>query len=106
VRIKRRFSKYRNNKVTVDGIKFDSQKEAGRWLQLKLLKVTDLQRQVKFPIVINDQKICKYVADFTYYKNGKLIVEDVKSEFTKKLPVYRLKKKLLKAVLGIEITEI
>ncbi len=51
-------------------------------------------------------KICAYLADFTYNRNGKEIVEDVKSEMTRKLPVYKLKKKLMKAILNIEIQEI
>ena len=47
----------------------------------------------------------EYIADFTYKKDGKLIVEDVKSEITKKNPVYVMKKKLM-ADKGFAIQEI
>jgi len=50
-------------------------------------------------------KICRYVADFGYIENGAVVIEDVKSKITKGLPVYRLKKKLMKALYGIDIRE-
>jgi hypothetical protein len=103
-------SKYLNKKVTFDGILFDSQKEADRWGQLKVLErlkqIQGLQRQVIFNFIINDQLVCKYVADFTYQLNCERVVEDVKSSYTRKLPVYRIKCKLMKAIYGIEIKEI
>jgi hypothetical protein len=103
-------SKYRNKKTTVDGIEFDSAKEARRWQELQLLKSTGcifgLSRQEKFSIDINRQHICDYVADFVYANSAGQVVEDVKSEATRKLPVYRLKKKLMKAVHGIDIQEV
>ena len=103
-------SKYRSRKVTTpDGITFDSTKEANRWFELKLLeragRICHLARQVPYPIVINGVKVCKFVADFTYSENGDAVVEDVKSDFTRKLPVYRLKAKLMKAVHGIDVRE-
>jgi len=39
IQYKKRFSKYRNKKTEVDGIVFDSQKEASRYLDLKMLEV-------------------------------------------------------------------
>jgi hypothetical protein len=100
-------SKYHNRRVVVDGITFDSQREADRWGELKLMQeaglIQDLQRQVKYPIVVNGQKICVYVADFVYERDGKTIVEDVKGVRTR---VYILKKKLIKSVFGIDISEI
>ena len=48
----------------------------------------------------------KYVADFVYQEKGQLVVEDVKSKMTRNLPVYRLKKHLMKSVHGLEIREI
>ena len=103
-------SKYFNKKTNADGLRFDSKKESVRWLQLKQQEadglITKLERQVNFDCIVNWQKICKYVADFTYYnKSGVFIVEDVKSSFSKKMPVYRIKKKLLKACYGIDIFE-
>lgn len=47
-----------------------------------------------------------YVADFVYMENGKQVVEDVKSDITRANPVYKIKKKMLMYVHGIEITEV
>lgn len=105
-------AKFGNRKVTVDGVSFDSQKEARRWGELKMLEragsITDLTLQPVFPVVINGVKVCKYIGDFAYYEGDPAIrvVEDVKSEHTRKLPVYRLKNKLMKAVHGITIREV
>jgi hypothetical protein len=103
-------NKYRNTKVTADGHLFDSKKEAARYSELKLLEahgaITDLEIQPSFRLVVNNKLICRYVADFLYYENGFRVVEDVKSEITRKNPVYRIKKKLLFALHGIEIREI
>lgn len=99
-------SKYRNVKTVVDGMQFDSKKEAARYGQLKLLqragKISDLRLQPKFDIVVCGTKICKYIADFEYIENGIAIVEDVKGKRTRE---YILKKKLVKAVLKIDILE-
>ena len=109
-------SKYRNRKVTIGGIIFDSVREANRWLQLKELqtkgKISDLRRQAVFvlaPSVILDGRkkpAIRYLADFNYFENGKQVVEDVKSPATKGLSTYRLKKHLLMSVHGLEISEI
>lgn len=102
-------SKYNNVKSDFDGKKFDSNKEKNRYIELKALEqkgeISELHEQVKFTFAHNDVKICSYVADFTYNKNGKEIVEDVKSEVTRKLPVYRIKKKLMKSFYNIDILE-
>ena len=102
--------KYKNVKTILDGISFDSRKESARYSDLKLMHragaITDLTLQPKFDIVINGQKVCSYIADFSYVENGVTVVEDVKSEMTRKLPTYRLKNKLMRAVHGIEIREI
>lgn len=101
-------NKYHAKKTTVEGIVFDSKKEADRYLQLKQLEehyqIQDLQRQVKFPLIKKSKygKEIKYVADFTYLENGKLIVEDVKGV---KTPVYKLKKRLLAEKYDILIRE-
>lgn len=100
-------SKYNNVETYYDGKKFDSKKECERYKELKQSNVEDLQCQVKYPITINGVKVCGYVADFVYKNHkGELVVEDVKSEHTRKLPVYRIKMKLMKAVYGIEIKEV
>ncbi|MBN1114444.1 MAG: DUF1064 domain-containing protein, partial [Oligoflexia bacterium] len=50
-----RKNKYKNVKTTVDGITFDSKKEADRYSELKLLeragKIKDLILQPKFEII-------------------------------------------------------
>lgn len=110
---KNKQAKYLSQKTDSGGIKFDSKKEAARWQELvlgqKLGWLKGLKRQVWFPLLVNGQKVCSFVADFSYEVLRpipvKLVVEDVKSEFTRKLPVYRIKKKLMKACHGIEIKE-
>ena len=101
--------KYGNKKVTVQGIKFDSKWESERYLYIKSLelagRVRNLDLQVRFALEVNGQKICTYIADFRYEKenaNGdwEAIVEDAKGVET---PEFKLKKKLMKACLGIEI---
>ena len=99
-------NKYRAIKTIVDGIKFDSKKEARRYSQLKLLEkagaITDLKLQPRFDLIVNNCKCGFYKADFEYVENEKKIIEDVKGM---KTPVYNLKKKLIKAIYGIEIFE-
>ena len=111
-------SKYNNRKVELDGFTFDSQKEARRYTELKLLvrvgEISELELQKSFVLAesvkFNNEPRAKpdirYVADFTYIENGVMIVEDVKSKATKSLPVYRIKKHLMKSVHDIEIQEI
>jgi len=100
-------SKYRNIKTVVDGIKFDSKKEAKRYQELKLLEkageITDLELQPRFNLIVNGKKICAYIADFRYTSRDKTIIEDVKGMRT---PIYKLKKKLMKACLDIDIEEV
>lgn len=101
-------SKYYSKKVIVDGIKFDSKKEARRYLQLKLLlkakKIKDLELQKTFelqPKYVNNNgekiRAITYKADFFYYDNTKkiFIVEDTKGFKTE---VYKLKKKIFEYV--------
>jgi Protein of unknown function (DUF1064) len=96
------------------GIRFQSKAEAARWAELCLLerakRITELERQPAFPIVVTDPHgrpviVAAYVADFRYREGpeGILVIEDVKGVVT---PLYRLKKKLVEAQYGITITEI
>ena len=101
-------SKYHSKKEMVDGITFASKKEARRYQELKLLErakaIQDLKLQVAFPLIkksINGREI-KYIADFVYYEDGKLIVEDTKGYRT---DVYKLKKRLVAELYGIKIRE-
>lgn len=102
-------SKYGNKKTVVDGITFDSAKEAKRWTELKLLErgnvIRNLERQVPFKVNIDGHHICTWIADFVYFEGQGRVIEDVKSPYTRKLPVYRLKKKLIEAMYGLRIQE-
>ena len=101
-------SKYHAVKTQVDGITFDSKKEAKRYTDLKFLERTkqikNLQLQVPYILIEKSQygRAIKYVADFVYEENGHQVVEDTKGFRT---PVYRLKKRLLAEKYGIEIKE-
>ncbi|WP_083290737.1 DUF1064 domain-containing protein [Oligella sp. HMSC09E12] len=108
--------KYGNKKVKYDGHTFDSQAEYRRYLDLKLLekagKISDLQLQVPFVLAdgvkYSDAKratpAMKYYADFVYKDHdGLQVVEDVKGV---KTALYKAKRHLMLANLGIEIQEI
>lgn len=101
-----RHPKYGNRKTVVGGIRFDSAREADRWQELKLWEhsgeIKELERQVRFDLKVNKHLICAYIADFTYRKDGTLIVEDVKGVKTRD---YIIKKKLMLAVHEIEVLE-
>lgn len=98
--------KYHNKRVTVDGIKFDSLKEAARYQELMMLqkagKISNLELQKSFPFKLNGVSICSYRCDFQYTENNKTIVEDVKGFLTQ---TYRIKRKLIRAFYGIDIKE-
>ena len=122
----KRQNKYGARKITVDGAKFDSKKEAERWQTLKWMEkaglIRDLQRQVHFQLTpqvrepdtigprggVKKGKVilekAEYIADFTYIEtdSGKFVVEDTKGW---KTPEYILKKKMLYHLRGILIYE-
>ena len=108
--VKKKRAKYNNIKVEFNGKNFDSQKERDRYITLRYLEgmqeITELNCQVTFRLESNDEKICDYVADFTYKKNGELIIEDVKSSATNRLRPYLMKKKMMLAQYKIEIKEV
>lgn len=107
----RKRRKYGNVRTVVDGIAFDSKREARRWQELRLLEkageIGRLRRQVHFALTVRDQQIGRYIADFVFdEKNNGLwreVVEDVKGVRTE---LYRWKAKHMKAEHGIEIREV
>lgn len=109
-------SKYGAVKTQVDGVTFDSKAEAKRYSELKLLAntgaITELKLQPKFVLApsvkfMNSKRATPalhYSADFAYFdRDGRLIVEDVKGF---KTAVYKIKRHLMKAMLGIEVSEV
>lgn len=124
------YQKYRNKKITVDGMTFDSKREYKRYCELKLLEkggyISDLEFQRKFVLIPEQreeptevytkgknkgefkrgrliEKECSYIADFVYKENGETVVEDTKGFRTKD---YIIKRKLMLHIHGIRIKEI
>ena len=112
-------NKYGAKKTVVNGERFDSKKEAERYKQLRLMEragiITGLQRQVRYlllPTRYDDAgkaiiHSAVYIADFVYYRNDDLVVEDVKGY--RKGPAYNLftlKKKLMYDKYGILVDEV
>lgn len=125
-------AKYGNKKAVIDGITFDSKKEAQRYTELKLLekagKITGLQLQREFELIPEQrektdqiytkgpnkgrfkpgkllERKCSYVADFVYWnlENNCMVVEDAKGMRTKE---YIIKRKLMLHIYGIRIKEV
>ena len=109
-------SKYNSRKTVIDGITFDSKKEAKRYVELKKKQdegeITDLRLQVPFELVPSftieidakkrRRRNIRYIADFVYYENGQKVVEDVKG---RKTDIYKLKKKLFEYKYKVSIKE-
>ena len=119
------YNKYKSRKTSVNGVNFDSRKEADRYIELSILSrsgaIKGLKRQVKFelipaqyePDIISPrgkvkkgkliERAVSYIADFVYMdENGKTVVEDCKGVRTKD---YIIKRKLLLYMHGIRIKE-
>lgn len=109
-------NKFHAEKIEIGGEIFDSKKEYRYFAKLELLKkaknesdrVIYIQRQVRYDIIVNDQKIGFYKLDFLVkYADGKTRHIDIKG--LKKgaaYQIFRLKKKLVEAIYGIKIEEI
>jgi hypothetical protein len=101
-------SKYNNKKTSIDGITFDSKKEADRYVSLtlraKIGEILDLHLQTPFVFALDGKKMFTYKSDFMYYDTitNKTVIEDVKGMRT---PLYKLKKKLIEHQHQITITE-
>jgi len=97
--------KYGNRRVQLDGYTFDSQAEANRYVELKLLVRGGVISSLRVhpPYIIQSAfthkyagkvREIRYVADFEYVEKGVQVVEDVKGVRT---PAYQLKRKLMLA---------
>lgn len=101
-------SKYRNKKTEVDGIVFDSAKEATRYKELLILlkagEIGHLELQVPFELNEGGEFSYKYVADFVYLdaRTGQKVVEDTKGHRTRE---YLKKRRLMKKIYDIIILE-
>lgn len=106
-------AKYRNKRFRDEnGVLWDSLKEHRRWLDLRLLEtagaIQDLRKKVTFdllPAAMKGHKRMRplrYIADFVYLEDGLKVVEDAKGYRNE---LYKLKKRLMWQLLGIEIFE-
>ncbi len=99
-------SKYGNEPVIIDGVRFDSKREGERWRFLKLREeageISHLERQPKFYFIIKGEHVkypsgrkAFYKADFSYFEGYHRVVEDAKGVRT---DVYKLKKALVETI--------
>ncbi len=115
-----RANKYHARKCTVDGIQFDSRREAERYRELHILKraglIRNLELQPEFLILVSTLygksprplvRVGRYRADFRYVDTdtGQLVIEDAKSPATR-TTAYRLRKRLVEAIHGVTIREV
>jgi hypothetical protein len=113
---RKRRKKYNNTVVSVDGIKFDSKKEAARYKELKTLQrvgvICNLETQPTYKISIGGvtdpatgRKMAarRYTADFRYLERGEVVVEEIKSAGTRKETAYRLRRQLFLEQYGSKI---
>jgi hypothetical protein len=109
-------TKYRNRKTTVDGVTYDSAKEARRGAELRLMEraglISDLCAHVRYELIPAQKRNGKvverpvyYIADFVYVQDGETVVEDTKSPATR-TPQYIIKRKLMLWEYGLQVKEI
>jgi hypothetical protein len=107
-------SKYKNQKTEVDGIRFDSAREARRYAELKIKlkagEISNLRLQPEFTLqdayhTATGERVgaIRYRGDFLYVENGSTIVEDAKGVRTQ---VYIIKRKMMLEKYNIKIREI
>lgn len=123
-------NKYGADKVVIDGIRFDSKREARRYQDLFLLlkagEISDLRMQVKYQLIPAQrepdcigpkggrkpgrviEKECSYIADFSYVdKEGNQVVEDVKGyKDGQAYALFTIKRKLMLWIHGIRVKEV
>jgi hypothetical protein len=108
----RRPHKYHAESVVVDGIRFDSKREAAHWRVLQLRQrggeIEKLARQVRFALNVTapsgaSVRVADIVLDFVYVEGGRLVVADAKGVRTQ---AYVLKKKMFEAQSGLQIQEV
>lgn len=102
----KRKNKYNNLLTEYKGVKYHSRLEA-RYAALldireKAKEVENIKRQEKFPLEVNGEKIGTYIADFSFFDKAQKVnrVVDIKGVET---DLFKIKKKLVKAIYGIDI---
>lgn len=115
---KEKQSKYKSEKTVIDGIEFDSRKEATRYAELKLLEkagvIRNLCTQIRYELIPKQkrsdgktERACCYVADFVYEKGARTVVEDVKGyRDGAAYATFVIKRKLMLEKYGIEVEEV
>lgn len=103
-------SKYGNKPKAYDGNTYHSTKEADYARSLdwkkKIGEVLDWEKQVSMQISVNGEKICRYICDFVVIYSDRTEHVDVKGwKSGAAYEHFKLKKKLVKATMGIEIIE-
>jgi len=109
-----RRNKYGARKTVVDGITFDSAKEARRYMDLRILQaagvISDLNLKERFDFVINGRTVkmrngqaARYTCDFTYIENGVKIIEEVKGF---KVRDYPLRRAIFEHLYGVKLREV
>lgn len=101
-------NKYNAKRTTVNNLTFDSKREANRYLDLlsreQVGEIRELVCKPRWELIVNRQKIGRYTADFSYIdQSGIFVVEDAKGVRTRD---YILRKKLMRALYGIEVKEV
>jgi hypothetical protein len=106
-------TKYRNRPFRdAAGVYWHSRKEYRHWLVLRAAEaaglIRGLRRQVRYRLTVNGIEVGAYVADFVFFdsETGRTVIQDVKSEVTRKLSLYKIKSKLMEACYGIQVEEV
>lgn len=105
-------NKYGAKRCEEDGYQFASlaEREHYRTLKLRALagEIEDLEVHPAYPFVVNEQKVGRFTPDFRHREvaTGKIVVTDVKGGRATRTEAYRLRKKLFKALYGLDVTEV
>lgn len=79
-------TKYGAIRCEFSGMQFDSKLELRRWHQLVYMQtmgeISHLERQVRYPLMVDGDKLGDYIADFRYVKDGSRVIEDAKGVLT------------------------
>lgn len=107
-----RRQKFNAEPTDVDGFRFASQREAGRYVTLAIEQrvgdIRGLEIQPQFALHVHRPDgvlVCigRYVADFAYERNGQRVIEDAKGMRT---PLYTWKRNHVTAEYGITVVEV